>query len=495
MGVTKDLIALLSDSERLGFLDYMKSRNKRPGIRNIDLFKKLLNQKEQLLKEELGANAYNVLKKRLTDNLLDFVSIKTVEQEATQETTIIRLLLIARKLFAHQKKKSAFYVLKKAERLAEPINHYSLLNEIYQTALESSYVLEDDEHEAFIEKFEENRNELVEQGKLNLVYSIVRKAYAKVENEGKQIDLQSLLIDTYSRFNISNERGYNFKSLFQIAQLADLSGATSRNYFLVDTFFENKISHLAGGELDTEKYLIYHIDLLYLMANIYFRKRNFKKSQFYLDKMRTQMLRFDKRFYNKKKARLVTLRAMNLNYQGDFLSAEKLLDVLIEGDLNEESSNFFNALIARMMIHFQQGEMNEAKSILSQLTKTDFWYEKRMGQEWLLYKNFAEILLHIELGNSDFADSRLTSLRRKLTASKSLKTDDRIRVFLKWIERYLKNPAIVKTEKFKIHVESSIEWRPREQEDIFMISFYAWLKSKMEKNDVYQVTLELAKQS
>ena len=65
-------------------------------------------------------------------------------------------------------------------------------------------------------KFEQNRNELVEQGKLNLVYSIVRKAYSKVEKGGEQIDLQSLLNDTYSRFNISNERGYNFKSLFQL---------------------------------------------------------------------------------------------------------------------------------------------------------------------------------------------------------------------------------------------------------------------------------------
>ncbi len=491
MDVTIDLISLLSESDRLGFVDYLKSRNKRPGIRNIDLFKKLLAQKEHKLKEELGSNAYNVLKKRLTDNLLDYVSIKTVEQEATQEITIIRMLLIARKLFAHQKKKSAFYVLKKAERLAETINHYSLLNEIYQTAIESSYGLEDEEHDAFILKFEENRNELVEQGKLNLVYSTVRRAYAKVEKEGEQIDLQALLNETYSRFNISNERGYNFKSLFQIAQLADLFGATNRNYYLVDTFFEDKISELAGGQLDSEKYLIYHIDLLYLMANIYFRKRNFKKSLFYLDKMRAQMLRFDKRFYKKKKARLVTLRALNLNYQGDFGSAEKLLDVLIEGESMTDNSNLFNSLIARMMVHFQQNQMKEAKSILSQLTKSDSWYEKRMGHEWLLYKNFAEILLHVELNNLDYADSRLVSLKRKLAASKTLTSDNRINVFLKWIEKYTKDPSIVETEKFKMHVEGSIEWRPREQEDIFMISFYAWLKSKMEKRDIYKVTLEL----
>jgi hypothetical protein len=114
-----------------------------------------------------------------------------------------------------------------------------------------------------------------------------------------------------------------------------------------------------------------------------------------------------------------------------------------------------------------------------------------LGQEWLLYKNFAEILLHIELNNIDYADSRLTSLKRKLTGAKGNKVDARINVFLKWILQYIKDPTVVNSLKFKNMIEASVEWKPREQEDIFMISFYAWLKSKMDKRNVYEVTLEL----
>jgi hypothetical protein len=44
---------------------------------------------------------------------------------------------------------------------------------------------------------------------------------------------------------------------------------------------------------------------------------------------------------------------------------------------------------------------------------------------------------------------------------------------------------------FKNLIQNSVEWKPREQEDIFMMCFYAWLKSKMEKRDIYELTLEL----
>ena len=48
---------------------------------------------------------------------------------------------------------------------------------------------------------------------------------------------------------------------------------------------------------------------------------------------------------------------------------------------------------------------------------------------------------------------------------------------------------------FKNKVEDSFEWVGGAQEDIFVISFYSWLKGKMNNTDLYQTTLTLIKQA
>ncbi len=62
---------------------------------------------------------------------------------------------------------------------------------------------------------------------------------------------------------------------------------------------------------------------------------------------------------------------------------------------------------------------------------------------------------------------------------------------MKYVSLYYENPKAVTTSTFKETVESSFIWIGTEQEDIFVMSFYAWLKAKMEQRDIYTVTLEL----
>ncbi|UKN00469.1 hypothetical protein K6119_12075 [Paracrocinitomix mangrovi] len=442
------------------------------------------------MKGQLGANSYNVLKKRMTDNLLDYLAGKIIEQESSDETNVIRSLVLSRKLFAHDKVQTAQKILKKAEVVAEKINQYSLLNEIYQTALQYSYNLSEDEHKLLLENFEANRNELVEQSKLNMAFSVVHRAYLKVEKEGQPINLESLLSDVYKRFNISEDRGYNFMSLYQLVQLADLSGASSKQYHSVDIFFVSKLDEIEGGPLDTEKHLIYHIDLLYLVANIYFRKHDFESSLFYLEKMLFQMNRFDKRFYRDRLVKYTTLKALCLNYLSQWKQALCLLDELIDSS-KYSFDDLMNPVLAKMTIHLQQSNLNEAKSLMSKFPHTDGWYEKIMGIEWLLNKNFAEIILHIEFNNVDYLESRIKSLKRKLTQENVSNLDYRIRVFLDLLSEISANPNKLKSEKFKLKVANSMEWKPREEEDIFMMSFYAWLKAKLSNQDIYQTTIDL----
>lgn len=72
--------------------------------------------------------------------------------------------------------------------------------------------------------------------------------------------------------------------------------------------------------------------------------------------------------------------------------------------------------------------------------------------------------------------------------------ETRVLTFVRLIERYYENPKLVTSNDFKDEVEKSFEWLGKEQEDIFVMSFYAWLKAKMENKNLYTVTLELVGQ-
>jgi hypothetical protein len=490
MSEIKEVISLLSSAEERKFIAHLGARNKRHDTRNVDLFKALIQNNEDRIKKKIGDNAFNVLKKRLFDRLLDFMATATLESEASAEGSIIKQILIARKLFSFEKFKVAFRILYKAEKEALKMDHFALLSEIYHTLTEHSHQDMSINHEALFRKVESNNQSFIGQERLNMVYAVVRRAFLENEQDSKSIDLKEILDSNYSKYGISPEQGYSFKSLYQIAMMADIAGAHAKDYYSVDLFFVDKIKEMQGGEGDTEKMLIYHIDLLYSVANIYLRKKKFETSLNYLELMHSEMQRFNQKFHQKRMVKYTTLVALNLNFTGEHKQASILLEEMFElKGLHEDE--LLSAKLARAMIHFQQGELEHVSKILSKFQSTDKWYERHIGNEWVLNKRFIEILLYIELGDVDYVDSRVTSLTRKYGEMFKSNENDPVLPFLKLVRMYFNQPDIVQTEVFKKQIEATIPWKSVEQEDIFFMCFYAWMKAKTIDRTVYDVTLEM----
>lgn len=488
--MTRDLISLLDHAEKEQFVVYLERRNKRHDTRNTDLFRAIMEGEEKHISTEIGANAYNVLKKRLSDRLLDFISTKTLESEATQEILVIKHLLVARKLIRFGKFKSGFKILSKTEQAALALDHFSILNEIYHTQIEfSDHELSDDQAHIFA-KLERNTALFLEQERLNTVYAIVKKAFKEISRNNQPIRLADILAENYEKYGVSRELGYSFKSLYQLASIADIAGARYNDYHSLSVFFADRMADLKGGEGDNERSLIYHIDLLYSIANIYFRKKNFALSLSYLAEMHGQMKRFNEKLDAFRYVKYATLKALNLNFLGKHNEAAQRIDELITGSYSENDL-LLNARLTRAMIHFQQGELTQTKSVLVALTNSDAFYLREVGLEWLLNLKYLEILLHIELGDVDFVDSRISSLTRKFRVELKLPENAQIMPFLRLVKEVESFPEIAKTEQFRLKVDKTITWKSREAEDILRMSFYAWLKAKMEGRDIYETTLEL----
>lgn len=143
------------------------------------------------------------------------------------------------------------------------------------------------------------------------------------------------------------------------------------------------------------------------------------------------------------------------------------------------------------MFYSQQKKYKEAQRLFSKFYHTDKWYIEKAGIDWTIKKSLLEILLQIDLGNIDMVDSRVLSFKRNYFKHLKEMKQERVITYLKLVETYYKNPEIATSEAFQKKVEDSFDWIERKKEDIFMMSFFAWLKAKMTKQDVYLVTLDL----
>lgn len=486
MNTIQSIIDTLSEEDKREFVGYLHKKNRRGDIKNIKLFKLIDSGKTKDLDTALygkpSKNAYHALCKRLQDNLIDFVASKSFSEETGEEMEILKLLLAARIFFEYKKYKIAFKTLAKSERIALSLDGYVILNEIYHTKIQYAHLNSSIDLPELFEASEQNMNYVQQERQLNMAYASI-KGKLKVTLK-KPID--DIITETFSDFDIEISKTLTYKSLFQLMNIMATSAKLQSNYFAISDFMGTLYGVISEKqkEIKTDKHLFYHIEILNLMAVTHFRNKNFSASIAFSEKMEVEMQKKNRTYYNRFLEKLTIIKALNENYTGKGAEAIETLK-----SFPKES---FDVDLSLIMSLFQQNQFQEAYGILKNMHHSDTWYEKKMGWLYALKKAIIEILLLIELDKLDLVLSRLNSFKNKFSKRLKEAGEDRVLVFIKLVTYYYEKPMEVTTEPFKEKVDSSFDWIGKEQEDIFVMSFYAWLKSKMENTGLYQTTLELA---
>jgi len=275
-----------------------------------------------------------------------------------------------------------------------------------------------------------------------------------------------------------------------MATITDAKGSYYKNYAEVNVFFIERLGELEQVVETDSLQLPNHIKLIYLIANIYFRKKEFEKSLRFLKEMKTLLEKENALFGNRFETRYLSLLALNFNFIGLHKRAALLLDQYFNSPtfvLNKA----LNLLLIRSIIAFQQGDYKATAKLFTNFQNSDKYNEQNLGRDWLLNKNYIEIILHMELQNDDFVTSRINSLIKKHETYLKSNVAFQVLPFLKLVKAVYRDPSIARTAEFEKKVDSILVWKPSEQEDLFLICFYAWLKSKMQQQPIYETTLEL----
>ncbi|WP_353780157.1 hypothetical protein [Winogradskyella sp. 3972H.M.0a.05] len=493
-----DIIKALSVDEQQRFITYLEKKNKRHDSKNIQLFKLLAKQEQpseviyKSLYKSGNKNAYHALRKRLLSSLIDFIANINLEEENSTDMHIIKYILASRTFLMHKQYGTAYKLLDKAEKLSLEHQLFPLLNEIYHTKIQYAYTLPELDLDDLVSKFNINQKHLYTEEQLNIVYAKIRRTLARIKYKGEVINFQKLLNKTLEEHQISMHDSMSFKSLYQLMTIASISALISKDYLEIEPFVINTYQSLIDHK-QKSKQLYYHLHVLYMISNTLFRNKKFETSLEYLNLMKQEMVQNRKKYFNHFKLKYDLLFALNLNYSNQQQDAISYLEAVISKK-HQDLEALLDIHLSLITFYFQNNQYKEAYKLFSKFYHTDKWYIEKAGKEWTIKKSLIEILLHLELGNIDLFESRLRSFRRSYSTYLKSIGQKRVLTYLNLIEIYYRNPESVTSEAFIEKVELSFDWIEAKREDIFVMSFYAWLKSKMEKRHLYDTTLHLVQQ-
>lgn len=492
MDSLKELIQLLNVADRKLFRQFLHRKNKREDVKNLQLLSLIetddINSLNKLYGPEKNNDAYHALRKRLQDNLLLFLSQKTFESNHSDTYDALRLVVVGRFLLENDIVKVAFKCLDKAERLAEQLEQFNLLNELLLLKLQYAHLTGAESLDILTERFSQNQAHMQREAKLNIAYAFLRQELQEIHLKGKIVNLTALMITTIRKYKISARDVMTYKSIYQILFIANEYAAIQQNYGLIERYVNRTNQFIKGLSYKNSSYLFYHISILYFLANFHLRQSDFAKSAAYLKEM-IGLMATDSRYYKLFYLRYQLLYALNLFFTGFVGDATALLQESLSNIKDTFKPEDIEDL--RLCLTMFLGLCNDRGSLkqLALLTRTDAWYEKKMGMLWAIRKNLMEILVHAQFSNIELAMSRLSSFRRRYKKYLVKTSEERVLSYLRLVEKYLIKPDIVFEATYKKAVINQLG--KAENNDIFTLSFIAWLIAHQEKKTAYEVVLKL----
>ena len=489
MSTIHAIIATLSNEDKKEFVRNLKDRNKRNDTKNVELFRlldstNLPSNIDEILYGKSSKGAYHALTKRLHDVLIDFIATKGFDKESSEEMNALKLLLASRIFFEQKQPNIAFKTLAKAELIASKHSLFNILNEIYQTLLLHTHLNPSLDLNEVINKYQTNKINIGHEENLNLFYATIQ-AQLNQNNPG----ISDVINRNLVQFNISITKNLSYQSLFKILQITNQVAYVTRDYHAFLRFVEDACQKIEATERTKDKYLHDHLQILYYLANTYFRIKNFELSASYLDTMYSNMSLENKKYNSIFYPQYVLLKSLLLVYTGKNDEAVAKTAGFNFEKFRNKSDYVLDIKLTLTVALFFQNKYKEAFKNLQEFHHSDQYYIDKIGYIWVIQKNLIEILLLIELDYIDLVESRLNSFKRKYSAHLQEHNEHVVLDFFKLITNFHYKSEDIYSETFKRKVDDLLSINSKDT-DVFTISFYAWIKAKIGKADAYATCLD-----
>lgn len=432
---------------------------------------------------------YYALRKRLMVLLLEYFAYEKGKELNAKENEIRLHFDAGKNLVLHKSYKLGFYHLTKALEKSKQNDFYTLTHEIVLELIQVAHLSKSLNVKKLIEVHKNYRELRVKQDTIAYAYAEVKETLNTYFLNSQETSALKEIESIFKKYQLNLQEDLNYRTLYQLSQLLLATSTVTKNFVKELESLEAIAQRIiVAREPKNFNQWIFKFKLLYLFASSNYRAKKFKKSNEYLIRIlklsKTKSVALSHELHFK----IVVLKSLNINYLDDNSQAfEVLNDLLKTSKLPKSNKNWLDGFGVMSMILFHGKKYSSVVKLYHDLKKSDSELIKIIGLEWVLRKNLILILTHFELGNIEICEELIT--RFEVDNQRFLSEHQRVLFFIICIQKVVSNPFQAQNSHFHRFVESKLEKKPRYEEDIFVLSFFAWLKAKMLGEEVYESTI------
>lgn len=500
MDAIQEVIRSFSRDEHKDFRQFIqrkKQKGNRKDLMLYDFF--LLNrrpEKHEIIHHLYGSdsaatkNAYHTIRKRLQKEINDFLYLKRVEQDLSKTAEVHKSLILVQHLVEHKLFKLAWKQLNKAEKISIESEYNQELLLIYNLQIQyyNPEFAQKSVNEIVADRIRANAL-YQEDENLKIIGSLVKQELERIIKVGQDIDLQELTDQLIQQFDLEKALFNRPKLLFNFVFLTRMIFLGKKDYKSIEGFLLNSYKKLKRTDY-LEKNKSDYLKILYACAHTLYRNKKFNESIVFLEEMELVLDQVTKGIYKEYFPKYLLLFSACENFKGQLDFSIELLQQTLEIDYLQKE-DYCNGKLNLAVYHFENEDFRSANQTLINIGHSDKALEKFMGKEWRMKKHIIESIVQFELGNLDLAFDRIIAIERGFTELLKMQKYKKVGVFLSILKRVVNNPSIAQSDEFLQQVEGSFDWVGAAYEDLQEMSYYAWLKSKMQGKKFYEVLCEL----
>jgi len=511
----------LSPDERRDFGVFIqRQRRKTAGRQDSRLYELLLHPKgytsaqlvAKLYPDEPNPVAYYALRKRLLRHLTDYLLLRQRQQDTTAAASVRGLLTLAQYLFETGIPRLAWSTLRKAEKLAHDNEQYEPLNAVYNLQIQHANSPYAEPLTEIIARRNQNKKAADEEERANIVDSLLRQRLREARKIGRAAaPLDTLMHDILVEYDLQEAFARSPSLLCRLMSIARSAMLVRRDFTAFAPFMERCYRLMERRHGFAPAHRSHQLRLLYMLAHALYRSRRFPESVAYLEQGRALLDGAGGRKFAELAPRFTMLTAANLGFIRRNAEGIELLEKMLKTSPGLPELEDLTARLQLVFHYFAESQFAKANQVLLRIGRTDHWLEEHLGLEWMLSKNMAEMFIQLELGNEDLALSRLKAIERGLreqfpagsltAAPEGGPPAEATRVggpyhyvlsFLEMVRAIIDDPRVARHRDFGARVDSMPTLFAVEGSELQTMSFFAWLRARMQARPYYEVLLEVA---
>jgi len=486
MSVLNDLIGLMGKEDVRHLKLYLNrtrsNENNRKDVELFDYIRKSGREYEEgkILTKLYGKgdkNALYRLKNRLLEDITKSLSLQYFNY--LESNQVLHFLAMSR-LYLHKGHFTvAYHFLQKAEKKANSIQAYELLDIVYSDFIKHSHETLSINPELYIEKRVENRKKLKQLREIDDILAVLiyrLKLSQGYSNENTQIvELLQKTIDDFSR---NEETKKSAKLRFKVYDSVSRILLQQHNFVALEDYLKLTFEEFSEEGLFNKTTHDTKLQMLTYLVNSLFKNQKYQESLHFAEELKGAMEEYGKGFYNK--YLLYYYNALISNYS--VLDKEKaianLQEAINDPIINKIPMNRIYLFLNMAGQYFDIGEFRKANRAIVKLKFEDVY--NTLDKAFQLKIGILELVIRYEMEDFDFIEYQGARVKRNFEKLLKKPAYKRQKQMLDILLKMIYSQNFKTDQKLNAIIDNLTSEIPEgEAADLDILNYNTWLREKI----------------